>query len=181
MVGKAMHEAACPSAALSRTIARPSTNPPQPPTACPIRAISRVVMPAAQPRPRWPQHRDQGRLDEQIKRLVPDSEDASRSGFSDACQTQTRGGARRQASEKPRGRKPRGSSHRRWCRSMGNLPALLDLICRFRTGRRLSDQPGAGFGRPGWDRRGDLVFGALGFVGRSWCRGSLSATRGRCR
>jgi hypothetical protein len=33
MVSKAMYEAACPSAALSRTIARPSTNPPQPPTA----------------------------------------------------------------------------------------------------------------------------------------------------
>jgi len=49
MVSKAMREAACPAAALSRTIARPSTNPPQPPTACPIRAISRVVMPAAQP------------------------------------------------------------------------------------------------------------------------------------
>ena len=26
---------------------------------------------------------------------------------------------------------------------MGNLPPLLDLICRFRTGRRLSDQRGA--------------------------------------
>src|SRR5215471_21149774 len=37
-----------------------------------------------------------------------------------------------------------GSSHRRWCRSMGNSPALLDLICGFRTGRRLSDQLGAG-------------------------------------
>src|SRR6516162_10610769 len=93
-----------------------------------------------------------------------------RSGFSDACQTQTRGGARRQASEKPRGRKPRGSSHRRWCWSMGNLPALLDLICRFRTGRRLSDQPGAGFGRPGWDRRGDLVFGALVAYELSVCK-----------
>ena len=111
---------------------------------------------------------------------APIENDRFRSGFSDACQTQTRGGARRQASEKPRGNRG-GSSHRRWCRSMGNLPALLDLICRFRTGRRLSDQPGAGFGRPGWDRRGDLVFGALGFVGRSWCRGSLSAKRGRCR
>jgi hypothetical protein len=74
-----------------------------------------------------------------------------------------------------------GSSHRRWCRSMGNLPRLLDLICGFRTGRRLSDQPGAGFGRPGWDRRGDLVFGAPGFVGRRWRRGSLSAKHGRCR
>jgi hypothetical protein len=36
---------------------------------------------------------------------------------------------------------------------MGNLPPLLDLICGFRTGRRLSDQPGTGFGCPGWDRR----------------------------
>ena len=27
---------------------------------------------------------------------------------------------------------------------MGNSPALLDLICGFRTGRRLSDQLGAG-------------------------------------
>src|ERR1700741_4847081 len=36
-----------------------------------------------------------------------------------------------------------GSSHRRWCRSMGNLPALVDLICWFQTGRRrLSDQRG---------------------------------------
>jgi hypothetical protein len=38
MVSKAMREAACPAAALSRTIARPSTNPPQPPTACPMPA-----------------------------------------------------------------------------------------------------------------------------------------------
>src|SRR6516162_5566496 len=52
----------------------------------------------------------------------------NRSGFSDACQSPGGGAARRQASEKPRGRKPRGSSRRRWCRSMGNLPALLDLI-----------------------------------------------------
>jgi hypothetical protein len=44
-----MREAACPAAALSRMIARPSTNPPQPPTACPIRAISKVAVPAAQP------------------------------------------------------------------------------------------------------------------------------------
>jgi hypothetical protein len=61
-----------------------------------------------------------------------------------------------------------GSSHRRWCRSMGNSPPLLDLICGFRTGRRLSDQLGAGFGRSGWDRRDDLVFGAPGFVGQRW-------------
>jgi hypothetical protein len=33
---------------------------------------------------------------------------------------------------------------------MGNLPPLLDLICGLRTGRRLSDQPGAGFGGRGW-------------------------------
>jgi hypothetical protein len=33
---------------------------------------------------------------------------------------------------------------------MGNLSPLLDLMCGFRTGRRLSDEPGAGFGRPGW-------------------------------
>jgi hypothetical protein len=46
---------------------------------------------------------------------------------------------------------------------MGNLPPLLDLICGFRTGRRLSDEPSAGFGCPAWDRRGDLVFGAAGF------------------
>ena len=59
-----------------------------------------------------------------------------------------------------------GSSHRRWCRSMGNLLPLLDLICRFRTGRRLSDQRGAGFGRPGGDRPGDLAFEAPGFAGR---------------
>jgi len=59
-----------------------------------------------------------------------------------------------------------GSSHRRWCRSMGNLPPLLDQICRFRTGRRLSDQRGAGFGRPGCDRPGDLVSDAAGFAGR---------------
>jgi hypothetical protein len=32
-----------------------------------------------------------------------------------------------------------GSWHRRWCRSMGNLSPLLDLICELRTGRRLSD------------------------------------------
>ena len=44
-----MREAACPATALSRTIARPSTNPPQPPTACSIRAISKVALPAAQP------------------------------------------------------------------------------------------------------------------------------------
>ena len=74
-----------------------------------------------------------------------------------------------------------GSSQRRWCRSMWNLPPLLDLICGFGTGRRLSDEPCAGFGRPGWDRHGDRVFGAPGFVGRRWRRGSLSAKRGRCR
>jgi hypothetical protein len=74
-----------------------------------------------------------------------------------------------------------GSSHRRWCRSMGNSPPLLDLICGLRTGRGLSDQLGAGFGRCGWDWCGDLVFGAAGFVGRRWRRGSLSAKRGRCR
>ena len=39
-----------------------------------------------------------------------------------------------------------GSSRRRWCRSMGNLSPLLDLICEFWTGRRLSDQAGAGLG-----------------------------------
>ena len=59
-----------------------------------------------------------------------------------------------------------GSSHRRWCRSMGNLPPRLDLICRFRRGRRLSDQRGTGFGRPACDRPGDLVFDAPGFAGR---------------
>jgi hypothetical protein len=74
-----------------------------------------------------------------------------------------------------------GSSHRRWCRSMGNSPPLLDLICGFRTGRRLSDQLGAGFGRSGWDWCVDLVFGAAGFVGGRWRRGSLWAKRGRCR
>jgi len=63
---------------------------------------------------------------------------------------------------------------------MGNLSPLLDLMCGFRTGRRLSDEPGAGFGRPGWDRRGDLMF-AVGFVGRRRRRGSLWAKRGRCR
>ena len=39
------------------------------------------------------------------------------------------------------------SSHRGWCRSMGNLPPLLDVTCRFGTGRRLSDHRGAGFHR----------------------------------
>jgi hypothetical protein len=39
MVNNAMREAGCPAAALSRTIARPSTIPPQPPAGCPIRAI----------------------------------------------------------------------------------------------------------------------------------------------
>jgi hypothetical protein len=42
-----MREAACPAAALSRSIARPSTNPPQPRTACSIRATSKVAMPDA--------------------------------------------------------------------------------------------------------------------------------------
>jgi hypothetical protein len=64
-----------------------------------------------------------------------------------------------------------GSSQRRWCRSMWNLPPLLDLICGFGTGRRLSEERCAGFGRPGWDRRGDRVFGAPGFVGRRWREG----------
>jgi hypothetical protein len=49
MVSKAMREAACPAAALWRTFARPSTNPPQPPTACPMRAISKLAMPDAEP------------------------------------------------------------------------------------------------------------------------------------
>ncbi len=44
IVSKAMREVASPAAALSRTMARPSTNPPQPPTACPMRAISKVVI-----------------------------------------------------------------------------------------------------------------------------------------
>ena len=70
-----------------------------------------------------------------------------------------------------------GSARRRWRRSMGNVSPLLDLICGLRTGRRLSDQAGAGFGRSGWDRCGDLVFEAAGFV----CRGSLWAKRGRCQ
>ena len=39
-----------------------------------------------------------------------------------------------------------GSSRRRWCRSMGNLSPLLDLICGFRTGRRLSDRRALGLG-----------------------------------
>ena len=112
---------------------------------------------------------------------APIENDRFRSGFSDACQTQTRGGARRQASEKPRGRKPRGSSHRRWCRSMGNLPALLDLICRYRIGRRLSERRGAGFGHRGCDRRSDLVLDAPGFAGRRRSWRSLSAKGGRCR
>jgi hypothetical protein len=47
MVSKAMREAACPAAAVSRTIARPTTDPPQPPTACPMRAISKLAMPYA--------------------------------------------------------------------------------------------------------------------------------------
>jgi len=42
-----------------------------------------------------------------------------------ACHSLAWGAARRQASERPGRRKPRGSSHRRWCRSMGNLPALV--------------------------------------------------------
>ena len=45
----AMREAASPRPALSRTIARPNTNPPQPPTACRTRAISKVPIVAAQP------------------------------------------------------------------------------------------------------------------------------------
>jgi hypothetical protein len=43
---------------------------------------------------------------------------------------------------------------------MGNLPALVDLICRLRTGRRLSGERGAGFARSGRDRPGDLVLDA---------------------
>jgi len=39
-----------------------------------------------------------------------------------------------------------GSSRRRWCRSMGNLSPLVDLICGFRTGRRLSDRRALGLG-----------------------------------
>ena len=45
----AMREAASPRPALSRTIAWPNTNPPQPPTACRTRAISKVPIVAAQP------------------------------------------------------------------------------------------------------------------------------------
>src|SRR6516164_6181123 len=64
-----------------------------------------------------------------------------------------------------------------WCRSMGNLSPRLDLICRFRTGRRLTDERGADFDRPGCDRRGDLVVEIPGFARRR----SLSAKHGRCR
>jgi hypothetical protein len=49
---------------------------------------------------------------------------------------------------------------------MGNLAPLLDLICRFWIGRRLSDQRGAGFGRRGCDRHSDLVLDAPGFAGQ---------------
>ncbi len=49
MVSNAMREVASPGPALSRTIARPKTSPPHPPTACTTRAISNVASVAAQP------------------------------------------------------------------------------------------------------------------------------------
>jgi len=71
-----------------------------------------------------------------------------------------------------------GSSRRRWCRSMGNLSPLVDLICGFRTGRRLSDQAGAGFGRSGWDWCGDLVFGAAGLSAEGGAEGRCGRSVG---
>ena len=53
------------------------------------------------------------------------------------CQTRARGGARRQASEKPRGRKPRGEIAPPLMSIYGDLPPVLDVICRFQTGRRV--------------------------------------------
>ena len=65
-------------------------------------------------------------------------------------------GVRKASREETAGEfKPRGSSHRRWYRPMGNLAPLVDWICRLRTGRRMSEQRGAGFGCPGCDRRSD--------------------------
>ena len=71
-----------------------------------------------------------------------------------------------------------GSSRRRWCRSMGNLSPLVDLICGFRTGRRLSDQAGAGFGRSGWNWCGDLVFGAAGLSAEGGAEGRCGRSVG---
>src|SRR5260370_41003249 len=55
-------------------------------------------------------------------------------GFSDACQAQARGDARRQASEKPRGRKPRGEFAPAVVSVYGDLAPVHALIFRFQTG-----------------------------------------------
>jgi hypothetical protein len=41
---------------------------------------------------------------------------------------------------------------------MENLPARLDLICELQTGRRLTDQQCAGFGRCGADAIGAVIW-----------------------
>src|ERR1700732_4836252 len=57
MVSNAMREVASPRPALSRTIARPNTNPPQPPTACRTPAPVPPPPPAPPPTPPPPPHR----------------------------------------------------------------------------------------------------------------------------
>ena len=60
---------------------------------------------------------------------------------SDACQAQARGDARRQASEKPRGRKPRGKFAPAVVSGYGDLAPVFDLIFDFRTGETAERVP----------------------------------------